>query len=171
MTEVVTGSPPAAGPRWSSRPYTGTDAGAVLELFTEPDFYFRTAQPDTRSERELLDLLDGETRLLFGDGALLGLYAVDEVGSPHGCHYLLHLRLRASVPLSSWRAAYAEVVAGLRWRREVVRLTLAVGEFDRRGLDLARSLGLLEEGTLANVVLHEGRRYGHVYFAQIWTPS
>ncbi|HEX6498610.1 MAG TPA: hypothetical protein VF054_06210 [Micromonosporaceae bacterium] len=164
-------APGADVPHWSARRYTDADRDTVLALFAEPDFYYRTAEPDTRPEWEILDLVGSDTRVLSADGEPVGLFAAEGLGSEHGCHYLLHLRLTGSAPLSWWRSAYREVVRGLRWRVEVVRLAMMIGEFDERGLEVARSLGLTEEGTLADVVLHGGRRSGYVYFSQIWTPS
>jgi hypothetical protein len=163
--------PQALASRWSSRAHTEQDRAEVLDLFTESDFYFRTNQPDTRPEWEILALLGEDTRVLLADGRPVGLYAISEEGAEHGCHYLLELRLRASAELSWWVEAYQEVVRALRWRHEVVRLALRLPEFDERGRQFARLLGLTEEGTLAGVTVHNGQRYGLVYFAQIWTPT
>jgi hypothetical protein len=167
-------APPADAtrtPLWSARPYTDQDRDAVLDLFGEPDFYFRTTQPDTRPEWEILALLDDDTRVLLADGTPVGLFALEGVGSDHGCHRQLHLRLTAAAPAHWWESAYREVVRGVRWRHELVRITFTAGEFDDRGLRAARALGLTDEGTLADVVLHEGRPYGYVYFSQIWAPT
>jgi hypothetical protein len=158
-------------PVWSSRPFTDADREAVLELFTEPDFFYRTAHPDTRPQWEILELVDADTRLLFADGALAGLYAVEPAGADHACHQQLHLRLRASAPYTWWPAAYGEIVRALRWSGEVIRLAVQIGEFDERGLRAARAIGLTEEGTLANVCVRGGRRYGFVFYSQIWEPS
>jgi len=100
-----------------------------------------------------------------------GLYAIEEVGSEHGCHLLLRLRLRAAAAPSWWASAYQEIVRATRWRRELVRLSMQFAEFDDRGLQFARALGLTEEGTLAAVTARGGQRFGSVYFAQIWTPE
>jgi hypothetical protein len=161
----------AALPTWSSRPYTDADRDAVLELFTEPDFFFRTAHPDTRPQWEILALVDEDTRLLFANGALIGLYAATQTGAEHACHMQLQLNLRSSAPEAWWPAAYAEIVRALRWRRAVIRLAMEVGEFDERGLRAARAIGLTEEGTLGNLCVRGGRRYGFVFFSQIWEPS
>ncbi len=158
-------------PRWSARPYSGGDRDAVLALFAEPDFFYRTAQPDTRPEWEILDLLGEDSHLLIANGALVGLYALEGAGGEHGCHFRLELRLRSGAALSWWLSAYREVVRAVRWRRELVRLTMQIGEFDEPGLRFARSLGLTEEGTLGDITIHEGRRRGYVYFSQIWTPT
>lgn len=160
-----------AGPGWSARPFSDTDRTTVLDFFTEPDFYFRTAQPDTRSEPEILDLITGETQVLLADGTPVGLYVLEENGSGHGCHYLLHLRLRATAPAKWWPAAYHEVVRGLRWRHEAVRVSVLIGEYDPRGIAAARTAGLTREGTLAKVTTHNGVRYGTVFFSQVWTPQ
>lgn len=171
MTQTATLTAGTGAPCWSARAFTDADRDTVLALFSEPDFYYRTAEPDTRPEWEVLDLVGDDSRVLFADGEPVGLYSVEGIGSDHGCHYLLHLRLTGSASLSWWQSAYREVVRGLRWRVEVIRLALMIGEFDERGLEVARSLGLTEEGTLAEVVVHGGRRSGYVYFSQIWTPS
>jgi hypothetical protein len=166
-----TAPPQTEAPVWSGRPFTARDRDAVLGFFTEPDFYFRTAQPDTRPEWEVLELLGDDTRVLLADGEPVGLWAWDGIGSDHGCHYQLHLRLHAAAPPQWWRSAFDEAVRALRWRRELVRLAWLAGEFDERGLEVARSLGLTEEGTLGDVTVHEGRRYGYVFFSRIWTPT
>ena len=158
-------------PEWSARAYGDRDREAVLEMFTEPDFYYRTAQPDTRPEWEILDLLAEDTRVLLAHGEPVGLYALENEGSDHGCHYRLDLRLHAAAPPAWWRGAFAEVVRATRWRREVVRLALRVAEFDQRGLAITRSLGLTEEGVLTDTTIHEGRRYGYVFFSRVWTPA
>jgi hypothetical protein len=158
-------------PNLSARSYSDRDREAVLALFTEPDFYFRTAQPDTRPEWEILDLLGEDTRVLLVVDEPVGLYALENEGSDHGCHYKLDLRLRAAAPPHWWHAAYREVARATRWRHEVVRFALRIGEFDQRGLVIVRSLGLTEEGVLADTTVHEGRRYGYVFFSQIWTPT
>jgi hypothetical protein len=158
-------------PSWSSRPYTDADLDAVLDLFTEPDFFYRTALPDTRPQWEILELLDDDTRLLFADGTLIGLYAAELRGPEHACHLQLNLRLRASAPDAWWPAAYHEIVRALRWSGEIIRLATEVGEFDERGLRAARAIGLTEEGTLGNLCVRGGRRYGYVFFAQIWEPT
>ncbi|HVK23845.1 MAG TPA: hypothetical protein VM677_21025 [Actinokineospora sp.] len=171
MTATTVATHSETIPDWSNRPYSAADLDDVLALFTESDFYYRTAIPDSRPQWEIVDLLGDDTRLLFADGALVGLYAVETVGQSHACHHQVHLRLRAAAPLSWWTAAYREVVAALRARREVVRLVVQVGEFDRRGLNAARAFGLIDEGTLAGVTVHNGQRAGYVYFAQIWEPT
>ena len=171
MTSTSLGAPisrPAAGaPAWSARPCSDPDPG-VLAFFTEPDFFFRTTEPDTRSERDVRELLGADTRLLLAGNKPVGLYALEGMGSDHGCHYRLHLRLQAAAPTAWWHSAFTEIVRALAWQKELVRLTFLVGEFDGRGLDFARSLGLTEEGTLASVVRHDGQRYGYVFFARIW---
>lgn len=158
-------------PTWSSRPYADADREAVLELFTEPDFFYRTALPDTRPQWEVLELLGADTRLLFADGVLTGLYAVEQTGAEHACHVQLHLRLRASAPDAWWPAAYRQIVRALHWGGEVVRVAMQVGEFDPRGLRAARAIGLTDEGTLGNVTVRGGRRHGYVFFSQIREPS
>jgi hypothetical protein len=159
-----------AVPTWSARPVGDAVRGTVLGFFTEPDFYFRTARPDTRPEWEILALLGDTTRVLFADGRPVGLYAWENVGGDHGCHFELTLRLTAATPAPVWRAAFAEVVAALRWQQEVVRLAFPVYEFDHGGMEFARSLGLKDEGVLRNVVHHAGRSHGLVYFSRIWEP-
>ncbi|MGC5334059.1 hypothetical protein [Micromonospora sp. DT62] len=171
MTMTATPLDGVRTPRWSTRAFAEADRDQVLGMFTEPDFYFRTAQPDTRGEWELLDLLGTETEVLLADGEPVGLFATEAVGAEHGCHYQLHLRLRSGAPPSWWCQAYDEAVRALRWRREVVRISVLVGEYDQAGLEAARAAGLTEEGTLADVVVHEGRRYGYVFFSQIWVPT
>ncbi|MER6033390.1 MULTISPECIES: hypothetical protein [unclassified Streptomyces] len=161
-------------PHWSARPYDperAADRETALAFFTEPDFHFRTAQPDTRAEWELLGLLDDGTRILLADSVPVGLYAVEDMGSEHGSHVQLDLRLHARAPGHWWPAAYRAVLDGLRWRRELVRVTVRVGEHDARGLAAARAAGLTEEGTLAHVTLHDGKPCGTVFFSQIWAPA
>jgi hypothetical protein len=172
MTSALPGAPasrPVTGaPAWSARAYSHSDSGDVLAFFAEPDFFFRTAEPDTRPEWEIRKLLGEDTRLLLADGEPAGLYALEGVGSESGCHYQLHLRLQAAAPGAWWHSAFTEIVRAHAWQQELVRLTVRVGEFDGRGLDFARSAGLTEEGTLAGVVRHAGQRYGYVSFARIW---
>jgi hypothetical protein len=158
-------------PRWSARPFTDADLDAVLALFTEPDFHYRTHRPDTRPEWEILALLDQDTRLLLADGELVGLYAVETVGADHASHVELQLRLSARMAPDLWTDAYRTIVAALRERREVIRLAWHLGEFDERGLAAARAAGLTEEGTVAELVVHEGRPSGLVFFSQIWEPA
>lgn len=157
-------------PRWSSGVPTEADHDRVLELFGEPDFYFRTYRPDTLAEWEVLGLLDEDTRVLYADGEPVGLYTLEAAGLPHGCHFSLELRLRAAAPLSWWVAAYQEIVRAVRWRQELIRLALRFAEFDTRGLRAARAIGLADEGTLPEVLVHDGRRCGQVFFSQIWMP-
>jgi hypothetical protein len=164
--EVAPASGP--GPAWTARRVADEDRSAVLALFTEPDFYFRTTEPSTRPEWEILALVDEDTRILLRDGRPAGLFAFTEVGAEHGCHFELELRLSSALPLSDWSAAYEAAVAALRWRTEVIRVVTLFGEFDERGLAFARGHGLREEGTLAAAVVHDGRRYGRVFFSRIW---
>ncbi|WP_405581260.1 GNAT family N-acetyltransferase [Streptomyces sp. NBC_01190] len=156
---------------WSARPVTEDDHAAVLDLFTEPDFYFRTQRPDTRPQWEILSLLDEDTRLLSADGRPVGLYALEAVGGEHACHYLLHLRLTARLRPDAWASAYRELIRALRWQREVVRLEVVIGEFDDRGLTAARQAGFTEEGVLAQHVVHDGHRRGSVFLSRIWEPT
>ena len=160
-----------ATPVWTARACTDADRDAVLELFTEPDFLFGTYRPSTLPEHEIAGLITEDTRLLLADGEVAGVYLLQVEGSDHGCHYVLHLRLRAAAPLSWWTSAYHEILRAASWRHEIVRLAMRIPGFDTRGLQVARALGLNEEGTLADVVVHEGQRYGTVYFAQTWTPT
>ncbi|SFC88663.1 hypothetical protein [Streptomyces aidingensis] len=162
---------PDTAPRWSGRPRTPEDTDAVLAMFTEPDFYYRTDRPDTRSEAEILRLLDDDTRLLLADGRPAGLYAVQAAGAEHGCHYQVELRLTGEAPLAWWVSAYRELVRALRWEREVVRIALPLHEFDDRGRRFARAAGLTEEGTLAQVTARGGGRHGRVFFARIFPPE
>jgi len=169
MTTAITA--PAELPRWSSRVPRGQDREQLLDLFTEPDFYFRTERPRFLPEREIDEILGDGARLLLADGQLAGLYAFDAEGSPHGCHFSLNLRLRASAPLPWWISAYHELDRAIRWQREVVRLSMHFAEFDARGLRAARAMGLTEEGTLAGVAVHDGRRHGRVFFSRTWRPA
>ncbi|WP_320065737.1 hypothetical protein [Micromonospora sp. RTGN7] len=171
MTLTATPLDGVRTPCWSARAYAEADRDQVLAMFTEPDFYFRTAQPDTRPEWEILDLLGTDTEVLLADGEPVGLFVIEAQGAEHGGHCHVHLRLRSDAPLSWWCQAYDEAVRALRWRREVVRISLLIGEYDQAGLRMARAVGLTEEGTLAEVVVHEGRRYGYVFFSQIWVPT
>ncbi|UED82957.1 hypothetical protein [Streptomyces profundus] len=157
-------------PAWSSRPYSEPDREAVLALFEEPDFHYRTEQPDTRSAAEIQRLLDDDTQVLLADGRVVGLYALSAEGVEHGCHYLLTLRLSGAVPEAWWSSAYAEVVAAARWRHEIVRLSVRFATHDERGLRSARATGLTEEGILAGVTARDGARHGRVYFSQVWSP-
>ncbi|GAB3465370.1 hypothetical protein [Actinophytocola sediminis] len=147
---------------------------AVLDLFTEPGFFFRTAEPDTLAEHEIRGLLDEETREIreIRDGdRVIGLWAVEQIGGDQGGHYQLHLRLSSSVSDERWLRAYHDVLRALRHEREFVRLQQVVGEFDERGLRICRALGIPEDGTLRNVVVHGGHRYGNVYFGHIEEPA
>ncbi|WP_410667784.1 hypothetical protein [Amycolatopsis sp. cmx-4-68] len=177
MTSIAPVAPPAAAPgdravpRWSARACADADRPAVLALFADPGFFFRTERPDTRPEWEILQLLGDDTRVLCADGEPVGLYALEHEGSEHGCHYVLHLRLRSGAPPHWWGDAYREIVRALRWRRELVRLSVRFPEFDPAGLAFAREAGLTEEGTLAGVTTHEGRRRGTVFFSQVWAES
>jgi hypothetical protein len=155
-------------PVLSGRPYSAADSAAVLDLFTEPDFFYRTGSPDTLSEYDVLALLGDDTRVLLVDGQVAGLYSLQSTGSANGCHYELHLRLAGSAPDSWWEAAYADIVASVRARRELIRLVLLVGDYDEHGLRIAKTLGLTEEGTLKGVAMQAGRRGGYVYFSRIW---
>ncbi|MFE0651511.1 hypothetical protein ACFVZH_23265 [Streptomyces sp. NPDC059534] len=160
-------------PRWSARAYDASDAAdraAALAFFTEPDFHFRVAQPDTRAEWEIDEVLDDTVRLLCADGEPVGLYGVEDQGSEHGSHVQVDLRLRAAAPEHWWPAAYAAVRDALLWRRELVRVTVRIPEHDHRGIAAARAAGLTEEGTLAKVTLHDGVPCGTVFFSQIWDP-
>jgi hypothetical protein len=145
------------------------DRAEVLALFTQPGFSFRCQQPDTLAEHEISALLGTETHVLCADGRIVGLYAVELVSSENGCHYQLHLRLTEDAPDEWWLAVYPEIVRALHRRTEIVRLMQIFAEFDERGLRIARALRLAEEGTLAGVLVKDGRRYGNVYFAQTWT--
>ncbi|MET8995648.1 hypothetical protein [Amycolatopsis sp. Hca4] len=177
MTSIAPAAPTAAVPvarvlpRWSARAYADADRAEVLALFTDPGFFFRTDRPGTRPEREILRLLGDDTRVLRADGEPVGLYALEHEGSEHGCHYVLHLRLRSDAPTHWWAEVYREIVRALRWRREIVRLSVRFPEFDPAGLAFARSAGLTEEGTLAGVTTRDGRRRGTVFFSQVWTES
>jgi hypothetical protein len=156
---------------WSARPVTDADHGAVLDFFTEHDFFFRTARPATRPQWEVLALLDEDTRLLSADGRPVGLYALETIGGGHACHCMLHLRLTARLRTDAWVSAYHEVIRALRWQREVVRLAVVVGEFDDRGLTAARLAGFTEEGVLTGHVVHDGHRRGSVFLSRIWEPT
>jgi hypothetical protein len=171
---MTTTAPPVFGsctPVWSQRPYSDADSDAVLALFTEPEFYFRTAQPDTRPEWEIRALLDDDTHVLEVNGRPIGLYAIETVGGEHGSHYQLHLRLSATAPLAWWISAYEEVVRAFRFRHEVVRLAWQIGTYDRRGREVAGALRLTDEGTLTDVVIHNGQRHGYTFHSQIWAPT
>ncbi|WP_086848234.1 hypothetical protein [Amycolatopsis kentuckyensis] len=177
MTSIAPAAPLAATPadrvlpRWSARACADADRPAVLALFTDPGFFFRTDRPDTRPEWEILRLLGDDTRVLCADGEPIGLYALEHEGSEHGCHYVLHLRLRSTTPTHWWCDAYREIVRALRWRHELVRLSVRFPEFDPAGLAFAREAGLTEEGTLAGVTTYEGRRRGTVFFSRVWAES
>lgn len=160
-----------ATPAWTQRRATEADAADILDMFTESDFLYGTYRPSTLPEHQIAELVGDDTRLLLADGRVAGVYRLEVEGSDHGCHYVLHLRLRAAAPLSWWVSAYDEILRAGRWSKEIVRLAMRIPGFDTRGLQAARALGLTEEGTLADVVVHNGQRYGTVYFAQIWTPE
>ncbi|WNI18959.1 hypothetical protein [Actinacidiphila sp. ITFR-21] len=165
MTTLSTAGPATA---WAGRPVTGADLPAVLDLFARPDFFFRTAQPDTLSQAEITELAGDGTHLITADGLPAGLWAAEPTGGEHACHYSLDLRLSAALSDEQWQDAYRQVVAALRLRTEVVRLTVRAGEFDERWTRTLHELGLRYEGLLDGVVLHDGHRYGYHYFSQIW---
>ncbi|HEY4023723.1 MAG TPA: hypothetical protein VGM75_33920 [Pseudonocardiaceae bacterium] len=152
----------------TARPYTEADRADVLNLFTQPDFFYRCQYPDTLSEKDIRALLGDDTHVVCADGAVIGLYALELISSDNGCNYQLHLRCAAQVSDDEWQSLYHEVVRAVRERTEIVRLTQIFAEFDERGLRNARALDLTEEGTLAGVLARDGRRYGKVYFARIW---
>jgi hypothetical protein len=163
-------------PRWTSRPPRDEqDRAEILGFFTEPDFYFRTGRPAFLAEWEVGELTGPDTRLLLADGQPTGLYATEVTGSAAGCHFSLDLRLRAAAPRDWWLSAYREIVRALRWQQEVIRLTLRFAEYDALGLRAARALSLTdsltEEGTLQDVLVHDGQRHGTVYFSQTWEPA
>lgn len=162
---------PAPAPNWTARPYADDDRADVLRWFTEPDFFYRTAQPDTRPEWEVMDLVGDDTRVLLADGHPVGLVALEGIGPVHGCHFQLHLRLRADVPDRWWSSAFEEVVRAARWRREVIRLSMLVGDFDSHGMEIAGTLDLSYEGTLPGITVHDGQRYGYAYFSHVWPPA
>ncbi|PWI44816.1 hypothetical protein [Streptomyces sp. ICBB 8177] len=163
---------PAVPHAWAARPPREEDHAALLALFTEPDFHFRTHEPDLLPEWQVRELVAEErTHVLLDGGEVVGLYAFEEMGGDHAGHDLLHLRLTARLPLTAWTCAFEAIVAGELWHRELVRLELRVGEFDARGLAAARTFALTEEGTLANLVVHDGERAGYVFFSRIWEPS
>jgi hypothetical protein len=163
----MTAPTPVRAPAWSARPCTDADRAVVLDLFADRGFHFRTELPDLLSECEVQRLV-ADAWLLVADGEPVGLYALTPSGRGHTGNFRLHLRLRASAPLSWWTSAYAEIVRSARWHTDVVRIGMRVGEFDDRGLAAARAIGLTEEGTLPGVVLSGGRRWGSVCFSQVW---
>ncbi|MCP3760524.1 hypothetical protein [Streptomyces sp. TBY4] len=158
-------------PTWTARPLTEADHDTVFAFFDEADFHFRTAQPDTRSEADILALLDEAPRLLLADGVPVGLWALEACASEHWAQLMLHFRLTSTAPLSWWQSAFDEVVRAVHWRRELVRLSVWIDEHDARGLAFARAAGLTDEGVLSHVTLHEGRRYGTRFFSRIWAPT
>ncbi|MDT0267364.1 hypothetical protein RM844_13820 [Streptomyces sp. DSM 44915] len=166
MTDPHTSPPP-----WSSRPFGPADLAAVLALFEEPDFHYRTDQPDTRSTAEIVALLGDDTRVLLAGGRVVGLYALSPDGAEHGGGFLLTLRLSRAVPESWWAAAYAEVELAGHWHHEIVRLSTRFASHDARGLRVARRLPLVEEGVLAEVTARDGDRFGQVFFARVWSPA
>ncbi|BBA96686.1 hypothetical protein RVR_2101 [Actinacidiphila reveromycinica] len=164
-TASRTAAPPT---RWAGHRVTAADHPAVWELFTEPEFFFRTAQPETLAQAGITALLGDETHLITADGRPAGLWAAEPMGAEHACHHLLDLRLSARLSDEQWQSAYREVVAALRLRTEVVRLTVRAGDFDERWTRVLRGLGLNDEGLLDGVVLRDGRRRGYHYFSQLW---
>jgi len=169
---LPTHTPASSRAGWAARPVTEADHDAVLALFDDGDFYFRTHVPDTLSQRDVLALLTEDTRLLTVDGAPVGLMAVEAMGPEHVCHHRLHLRLRGDVPRAWWREAYEEAVAALCRRTEVVTLTVAVGAFDPLGIAVLRDdLGFEDCGLLEGTVLHRGERSGHHYFSRPRTEA
>lgn len=170
LTATVTHRPRIT--RWSARVYTDADRDQVLAWFAEPDFYYRSAQPDTLPEWEVLDLVgEDDCRVLLADEEPIGLYALEPIGAGHSAHYQLHLRLRAGEPISVWQSAFDEVVRAARWDRELIRLAVLVGEFDPLGLEVVRSLGLTDEGTLEAITVHNGSRHGYAFYSRIWEPQ
>jgi hypothetical protein len=155
----------AAEVSWSARNRADQELPAVLDFFTEADFYFQTALPDQLSEAEIIRLLGDDTRLLLADGEPVGLWALRSGVSGH---FQLLFRLRAAAPDSWWAAAYKEITDALLWGTETVRVTVPAFEFDPRLPRILRGIGLTDEGLLVGVVLHRGRRYGRHYFAQLW---
>ena len=64
-----------------------------------------------------------------------------------------------------------EVIRRIRLVHDVVRITLWVGGYDHRGLEIARACdGLVEEGSIANEVLHYGNLYEEFAFSLVLTP-
>lgn len=165
---TVLTAPPHA-PAWSARPFGDADRAAVLDFFTEPGFYFRTAEPDTLSEASVVALV-GDAHVLLADGEPVGLYAVEwpPQGRDHYSHLHLSFRLRGSAPAGWWPSAYREIVRALRWRRDVVRLAVVYAEFDAGGVAAAGAIGLVDEGTLADVVSHGGERAAQRWYSQVW---
>ncbi len=156
----------------AAQPFTDEHCTEVLELFADPDFHYRgEAHPEFLAEAEVLALLDKDTFVLLRQDSMIGLYAAEPVGGEHAGHWELHLRLRSDADQLLWLTAYKQAIEALRYRTGIVRITVRVGEYDTTGRRAALEAGMQPEGTLTEVVRHDGEHVGICHFSLIWPPE
>ncbi|WP_232666636.1 GNAT family N-acetyltransferase [Pseudonocardia sp. TRM90224] len=151
-----------------STAFIGSDPTAAVELFEEPDFYFRTPVPDLLSEPEIRALLAPDAVLCRSGGRPVGLIWLP-LAQDHGYagHRVLHARFARRVPADAAAGTVGSVLCTLAGRRPVHRVTHTVYGGDRRGVALAEAAGFELEGALPVLVAvggawHDLRLYAKV---------
>lgn len=148
-----------------------THAREIYAMFEDPEFHFAVSHPELLSEEEIRELVDADTYGVLRGSEPIGLYSNALWGSAKEGNHDLTIRLRSDVPLETCVAVHHEVIRRIRLVHDVVRITLWVGGYDHRGLEIARACdGLVEEGSIANEVLHYGNLYEEFAFSLVLTP-
>ncbi|MDT8912947.1 hypothetical protein [Amycolatopsis sp. PS_44_ISF1] len=141
---------------------------AVAELFTEPDFFFRSTIPDLLCAAELHALVPGDALLCRRGARPAGLIWFEPVAAGYPAHFQLHVRFSRAcgteVAAEATRRALRELAAG----RPLHRISHEVGAADRCGVDLAGALGLDLEGAVPDLVAAGGGRGPRNYYAKLY---
>lgn len=146
----------------------GEDLPAVCELFTEPDFYFRTVIPDLLSESEIRALVAADALLCRCGGVPAGLVWLTVPDPGYPTHFALITRFAADCPLPRAVAAVREALSALTSYRPVRRISHEVCAVDRRGIELAEALGLELEGTVPGLLAVAGGHHGIHYYGKLF---
>lgn len=143
----------------------------VEELFSEPDFYFRTRIPDLLCSAEVEALVPKDT-LLWRDGpAAAGLVWVEEPGAGYPGHVLLYARFAAAVDDATAAGQVEDVLRAFAETRPLHRVTYLVCAGDGRGVRLAEALGLDLEGAVPEAVALGDQRYALNYYGRLYQDA
>jgi hypothetical protein len=144
-----------------------TARASIRDLFTAPDFYFRTHIPDLLSADEVDALVPAEALLCSQAQHPIGLVWLELLPAGYPSHYFLHARFSHRASGATAAAAVEQAVRTLAAKRPMYRISHEVCEVDDRGLALAEAIGFELEGSVPDLVALGGERYALRYYAKL----
>lgn len=150
---------------WQLQRWREEDFPAILQWFTDPEFYFGTTTPHLLSEPEIAAILDEEdTYVLYHHAQPIGVLR-HEYAAPYAGTVLVTVRLWSGAPFDLWRQVLSLLPLVVWGRLDFWRIQIVCMEFDDLLQRACAAAGYTDEGMLSHLYFAHGRRWGARHFA------